>query len=119
MHHSLLAPRLLVLLGLSLVLAPQAPAQESEGASSQGRVEGAHEKLPPGSFEDDLGITIPIPASHSGRRYPATGDFPTGPAIGQRLPEFELPNQSGEVIDFHADRGDSKAIVVFFRSAVW
>jgi hypothetical protein len=45
-------------------------------------------------------------------------EFPTGPAVGDRLPEFKLPNQDGDMIDFHADRGDCKAIVVFYRSAV-
>ena len=82
-------------------------------------MKAAHEKLPPDARKDDLGITVPIPASHPGRRYPADHDFPTGPAVGERLPEFQLPNQDGEVIDFHSHRGDSKAIVVFYRSAVW
>ena len=53
------------------------------------------------------------------QRSPDTADFPTGPAIGERLPDFTLPNQRGEVIDFHADRGGHKAAVVFQRSAVW
>ncbi|MBN4046777.1 hypothetical protein JYT90_00495 [bacterium AH-315-P07] len=69
---------------------------------------------------DDLGITVPMaPVSHPARRYPATEEFPTGPAIGERLPEFTLPNQDGEPIDFHKDRGGSKSIVVFYRSVVW
>jgi cytochrome oxidase Cu insertion factor (SCO1/SenC/PrrC family) len=53
------------------------------------------------------------------QRYPDTPDFPTGPAIGERLPDFTLRNQRGEAIDFHADRGGHKAAVVFQRSAVW
>jgi len=88
-------------------------------AAAQEHVKGAHENLEPGSQTDDLGIFVPIPASHPGRRYPASDDFPTGPAIGERLPDFSLPNQNGEMIDFHQHRGDSKAIVVFYRSAVW
>ena len=105
-----------VLLSVGLILlAAGALAQESET-----RVKGAHENLPADARKDDLGITVPpIPASHPGRRYPADHDFPTGPEIGERLPEFELPNQNGEPVDFHADRGDAKAIVVFYRSAVW
>jgi len=82
-------------------------------------VKAAHENLPPDSLKDDHGITVPVPASHPGRRYPAEHDFPTGPAVGERLPEFQLPNQRGELVDFHAHRGDSKAVVVFYRSAVW
>ena len=93
-------------------------AQDSDDNENE-KVKAAHENLPADSMKDDLGITVPVPASHPGRRYPAEHEFPTGPAIGERLPEFELPNQDGELVDFHADRGDSKAIVVFYRSAVW
>jgi hypothetical protein len=57
--------------------------------------------------------------THPARRIPETADFPTGPAIGERLPDFTLPNQRGESVDFHADRAGRKAAVVFQRSAVW
>ena len=86
---------------------------------AQEKVKGAHENLAPGETTDDLGITIGIPASYPARRYPASDQFPTGPEIGERLPEFRLQNQAGEMVDFHQDRGDSNAVVVFFRSAVW
>ena len=99
-------------------LAVPAFAQDSDEKENE-RVKGAHESLPADALKDDLGITVPVPTSYPARRYPAEHDFPTGPAIGERLPEFELPNQNGELVDFHADRGDSKAIVVFYRSAVW
>lgn len=102
-----------------LALCPMLLSAAALAQESQGKVKAAHENLPPGSFKDDLGITVPVPASHPGRRYPAENDFPTGPALGEHLPDFELPNQDGELVDFHADRGDSKAIVVFYRSAVW
>lgn len=93
----------------------------AESADAQTvEVRGAHEGMAPGEKTDDLGITVPIaPVDFPARRYPASEEFPTGPAIGERLPEFTLPNQDGELIDFHADRGDAKAIVVFYRSAVW
>jgi cytochrome oxidase Cu insertion factor (SCO1/SenC/PrrC family) len=61
----------------------------------------------------------PSTRSHPAQRHPDTADFPTGPAIGERLPDFTLTNQRGETIDFHADRGGHKAAVVFQRSAVW
>ena len=82
-------------------------------------VQPAHASLEPGTRTDDLGITIGIPVEHPGRRYPASHEFPTGPEIGERLPRFSLPNQQGRLVDYHADRGDSKSIVVFYRSAVW
>ena len=82
-------------------------------------IKPAHEDLESGTRTDDLGITIGIPASHPARRYPVSHEFPTGPEIGERLPAFSLPNQEGRIVDYHADRGDSKSIVVFYRSAVW
>ena len=46
-------------------------------------------------------------------------DVFTGPEVGDRLPSFELPASIGRRVDLHADRGDSRAAVVFIRSAVW
>ena len=88
-------------------------------AQTPAAVEPAHDSLEPGTRTDDLGITIGLPVEHPGRRYPASHEFPTGPEIGARLPTFSLPNQQGRLVDYHADRGDSKSVVVFFRSAVW
>ena len=98
-----------VMLMMTVTTAGQAPAP----------VKPAHENLEPGTMTDDVGVTIGIPASHPARRYPASEEFPTGPEIGERLPEFSLLNQEGRLVDYHVDRGDSKSIVVFYRSAVW
>lgn len=93
------------------------------GASAQAAespLRGAHEGMAVGEKTDDLGITVPMASvDFPARRYPASHDFPTGPEVGERLPEFTLPNQDGELIDFHQHRGDSKSIVVFYRSVVW
>jgi hypothetical protein len=70
------------------------------------------------SYRDELGFVAPVPAHHGQRRMPDEGFF-TGPEVGERLPDFALRAASGQVVDFHADRGDSKAAVVFYRSAVW
>jgi len=110
--------RLALLALVPMFLAVAAFSQDGDENENE-RVKGAHENQSPEARQDDLGITVPVPTSHPGRRYPAEHEFPTGPAIGERLPEFELPNQDGELIDFHADRGNSKAVVVFYRSAVW
>ena len=92
----------------------------TNAAAQSAQVRGAHEGMSPGEKTDDLGITVPMASvDFPARRYPATHEFPTGPAIGERLPEFTLPNQNGETIDFHQSRGDSKSIVVFYRSVVW
>jgi hypothetical protein len=59
----------------------------------------------------------PPPAARQPRTPPE--GFPTGPAIGERVPGFRLPNQRGVEIDFDVDRAGRKAVVLFQRSAVW
>jgi len=73
---------------------------------------------PYAAYRDSFGMIAPVPAHHGQRQIPDEGFF-TGPKLGQRLPSFTLRAASGGEIDFHQDRGDSKAAVVFFRSAVW
>ncbi len=109
------------LYGLIALLLGVALTAGGAGAQDGGvTVRGAHEGMAADEKTDDLGITVPrAPVSSPGRRYPATWEFLTGPEVGERLPEFSLPNQNGELVDFHQDRGDSKAIVVFYRSVVW
>lgn len=89
--------------------------------SAQSRVQGAHERAKdPRAVTDELDLTVPgTPIDHPARVYPASDSFPTGPAVGERLPDFTLPNQRGTPVGFHADRGQRKAIVSFQRSAVW
>ena len=67
---------------------------------------------------DHLGFDAPAPVG-----LPARASLPegasTGPQIGERLPDFQLVDQRGRSVDFHADRAGARAAVVFFRSAVW
>ena len=67
---------------------------------------------------DELGFDAPAPLGHPGRSGLAEGHS-TGPEIGERLPDFTLPDAFGRPLSLHADRGDMKAVVVFYRSAVW
>ena len=67
---------------------------------------------------DELGFDAPAPVGHPVRAS-LPPDAGTGPAIGERLPDFELPSTIGHPIRFHAHRGHSKAALVFYRSAVW
>lgn len=97
-------------------------AQGRVDAQAAGAVRGAHEAVrdPGKTFTDDLDLTVPdIPIDHPARVYPATDDFPTGPDLGERFPDFALSNQRREQIDFHRDRAGRKAVVAFIRSAVW
>ncbi|MEM8767236.1 MAG: hypothetical protein AAGE43_07320 [Pseudomonadota bacterium] len=67
---------------------------------------------------DEFGFDAPAPLNHPGRAGLPQGHG-TGPEVGERLPDFELPDQTGRRIRFHEDRGEAKAVVVFYRSAVW
>ena len=69
-------------------------------------------------YEDEQGFLGPLPVTSNQRRI-APEDFPTGPAVGERLPDVVLTDGSGGRVDLHADRDGSKAAVVFIRSAVW
>lgn len=71
-----------------------------------------------GEYKDEFGLGAPIPASHGQRRM-ASEDFSYGPLKGERVPDFILRGSLGTDIDFHKDRGASKAALVFVRSAVW
>ena len=67
---------------------------------------------------DALGFEAPAPVGHPGRAGLPEGAS-TGPEIGERLPDFTLPDAFGNTINFHEDRGAAKSAVVFYRSAVW
>ena len=67
---------------------------------------------------DEYGFEAPAALGHPGRLGLAPGQT-VGLEIGERLPDFELPDQHGGRIHFHEDRGNAKAAVLFFRSAVW
>ena len=45
--------------------------------------------------------------------------FETGPDIGETPPDFTLPDQAGEPVNYAATRGDGKALILFYRSASW
>jgi len=107
-----------ILLGAAVCVLGACFATDTSAQSEP--VIGAHEGMPEGEKTDDLGITVPMAAvDFPARRYPASHEFPTGPEIGERLPEFSLPNQDGDMVNFHEDRGHAKSIVVFYRSVVW
>ena len=67
---------------------------------------------------DELGFEAPAPLGHPGRAGLPDG-LSTGPEIGEKLPDFALPDASGRLVRFHEDRAGSKAALVFYRSAVW
>ena len=67
---------------------------------------------------DDTGFDAPAPLGHPARAGLPAG-HPTGPEVGERLPDFELPDAQGRMVNFHEDRAGRTAALVFYRSAVW
>ena len=96
-----------------LVLAGRAGRMQRWSAMSDGLREHAFP-----DYMDEFGLVGPMPIT-DGQRQPLAEGEPTGPEIGTRLPDFTLPSAAGRTVSLHEDRGDSKAAVVFFRSAVW
>lgn len=48
----------------------------------------------------------------------ATGETP-GPAVGARVPDFQLTDQNGQTHDLRSLYGPKGLMLVFFRSADW
>ena len=67
---------------------------------------------------DHHDFDAPAPLGHPARAGLPEG-FSTGPDIGERLPDFILPDANGKKIDYHSDRERKKSVVVFYRSVVW
>jgi peroxiredoxin len=40
-----------------------------------------------------------------------------GPRIGELFPDVRLPDQSGRIVDLHAERARRRALVIFYRDA--
>ena len=49
---------------------------------------------------------------------PLGEDFPKGPRVGERVPEFTLPDQRGNPVHYRSD-GKRKTLLLFHRSASW
>ncbi len=75
-------------------------------------------QLQNGSWADEDGFVGPLQPG-SGARISPLGAFPTGPAVGERLPDIVAPDASGRMVNVHEARGDGPAVVDFYRSAVW
>ncbi|OFW01198.1 MAG: hypothetical protein A3I61_08140 [Acidobacteria bacterium RIFCSPLOWO2_02_FULL_68_18] len=42
-----------------------------------------------------------------------------GPQVGERVPDFSLPDQAGRVRNLQSIMGPRGAMIVFYRSADW
>ena len=62
----------------------------------------------------------PIPAELQARHVNATNDgYATGPELGERVPDFTLPDQHGNSRSLGNLAGPNGLLLVFHRSADW
>jgi hypothetical protein len=47
------------------------------------------------------------------------GQIKTGPAVGERVPDFSAPDQTGRTWTLESLMGPKGAMLVFYRSADW
>jgi hypothetical protein len=59
-------------------------------------------------------MTNPIPNGGD----PASDGFPSGPEIGQPVPQFSLPDQNGQTVTYHP-ASKHQSLILFHRSADW
>lgn len=71
-----------------------------------------------GWWADDYGIVGPYQPGDGPRSDPRDA-FPTGPAVGDRLPDVVAMDQSGSSVSVHEARHHGPAVVVFSRATLW
>jgi len=69
-------------------------------------------------WRDHDGFVGPIQPGNGPRSDPR-GEFPTGPEIGQLMPDVHCQTADAGAFDLHAHRGGKAAGVIVFRAAVW
>lgn len=72
-------------------------------------------------WQDHDGFIGPVKPGNGPRSDPR-GDFPTGPIVGERLPDVLCKTADGTTFNLHEHLGDGRdrpAVFIFFRSAVW
>lgn len=62
-------------------------------------------------------MTLPLSAQQGSR--PKVDVSKLGPQVGQKVPEFSLPDQTGTTRTLQSIMGPKGAMLVFIRSADW
>ena len=66
-----------------------------------------------------VALLLTCAALVSAQRPPAIDFLKIGPAVGESVPEFELPDQTGTPRRLSSLLGPNGAMLVFYRSADW
>ena len=69
-------------------------------------------------WRDQDGFVGPFRPGNGPRSDPR-GDFPTGPDVGEQMPDVRRTAADGTPFDLHEHRDNRPAVFIFFRSAVW
>lgn len=70
------------------------------------------------SWIDRQGFIGPVQPGTGPRRDPV-GYSPSGPDVGEHLPDVRAADSTGRPIDVHAERDGKAAVMLFTRSVVW
>ncbi len=64
-------------------------------------------------------IVLALAAGNSEVLNARQGDSAPGPAVGEKVPAFSLPDQNGKTQDFESMAGPNGLVILFHRSADW
>jgi len=65
------------------------------------------------------GIALAWASQFCGTAQAQESGVKTGPAVGERIPSFELVDQTGKTQNFASLRGPKGLLLLFYRSADW
>ncbi len=69
-------------------------------------------------WRDQDGFVGPFKPGNGPRTDPR-GRYPTGPDIGEQMPDVHCATEEGTPFKLHEHRGNKPTVFIFFRSAVW
>lgn len=65
------------------------------------------------------GLLLAMPAAPDAQERETVDVSSLGPQVGERVPDFALPDQHGKVRTLESVMGERGAMIVFHRSADW
>ncbi|MYA09258.1 MAG: hypothetical protein F4060_07470 [Holophagales bacterium] len=64
-------------------------------------------------------VALVAPAALSAQERKPVDVSTLGPQVGERVPDFALPDQHGQIRTLHSIMGEKGAMILFHRSADW
>jgi len=66
-----------------------------------------------------LGALLAVTSPAAAQRRQRVDVSTLGPRVGERVPDFSLPDQTGKIRNLQSIMGPRGAMIVFYRSADW